>query len=119
MKEIEFKQSRQEKDIGVFVDDQLKFEYHMYEKIKKANNIMGLIRHSFIHLDESMFKKLYKALVRPHTNAVWNPMKMKDITSIENGQRHATKYLPTLKNMIYQERTTKTAATYSTLQKIT
>ena len=55
MKEIELKQSRQEKDIGVFVDDQLKFEYHMYEKIKKANNMMGLIRHSFIHLNGSMF----------------------------------------------------------------
>ena len=89
MKEIELKQSRQEKDIGVIVDDQLKFEHHMYEKIKKANNMMGLIRCSFIHLDESMFKKLFKALVRPHTeyaNAVWNPMKMKDITPIENVQ---------------------------------
>ena len=89
MKEIELKQSRQEKDIGVIVDDQLKFEHHMYEKIKKANNVMGLIRCSFIYLDESMFKKLYKALVRPHTeyaNAVWNPMKMQDITSIENVQ---------------------------------
>ena len=40
MKEIELKQSRQEKDIGVIVDDQLKFEYHMYEKIKKAKNMM-------------------------------------------------------------------------------
>ena len=40
--------------IGVIVDDQLKFEYHMYEKIKKANNIMGLIRCSFIHLDENL-----------------------------------------------------------------
>ena len=89
MKEIELKQLRQEKDIGVIVDDQLKFEYHMYEKIKKANNVMGLIRHSFIHLDESTFKMLYKALVRPHTeyaNTAWNPVKMKDITSIENVQ---------------------------------
>ena len=32
----------------------------MYEKIKKANNMMGLIRRSFIHLDEEMFLKLYK-----------------------------------------------------------
>ena len=33
-------------------------------------------------------------------------MKMKDITSIENVQ-HATKYLPTLRNMTYQERLQK------------
>ena len=38
----------------------------MYEKIKRANNVMGLIRRSFINLDEEMFLKLYKALVRPH-----------------------------------------------------
>ena len=56
----------QEKDIGVIVDDQLKFENHMYEKIRKANNMMGLIRRSVIHLDEEMFLKLYKALVCPH-----------------------------------------------------
>ena len=31
---------------------------HMYEKIRKANNIMGPIR-SFIHLDEDMFLKLF------------------------------------------------------------
>ena len=57
---------KQEKDIGVIVDEQLKFEDHMYEKIKKANNVMGLIRRSFIHMDEEMFLKLYKALVRAH-----------------------------------------------------
>ena len=28
--------------------------------------MMGLIRRSFIHLDEEMFLNLYKALVRPH-----------------------------------------------------
>ena len=38
----------------------------MYEKIKKANNMIGLIRRSFVHLDEEMFLDLYKALVRPH-----------------------------------------------------
>ena len=32
---------KQEKDITI--DDQLKPEEHMYEKIKKANNMMGLI----------------------------------------------------------------------------
>ena len=56
---------KQEKYIGVTVDDQLKFEEHMYEKIKKVNNMMGLIRRSFIHLDEETFLNLYKALVRP------------------------------------------------------
>ena len=90
MDDVILRNVKQEKDIGVIVDDQLKFEDHMYEKIKKANNMMGLIRRSFIHLDEEMFLKLYKALVRPHleyANVIWHPTKIKDITAIENVQR--------------------------------
>ena len=65
MHTTELKQVKQEKDIGVIVDDQLKFESHILEKIKKANNIMGLIRRSFIHLDESTFLKLFKPWLDP------------------------------------------------------
>ena len=84
------RQVRQEKDIGIIVDDQLKFENHIQEKVNKANNIMGLIRRTFMHLDEGIFSKLFKVLVRPHleyANAAWYPTKMKDITAIENVQR--------------------------------
>ena len=89
MNATELKQVKQEKDIRVIVDDQLKFESHTLEKIKKANNIKRLIRRTFIHLDESTFLKLFKALVRPHleyANTVWYPTKMKDIIAIENVQ---------------------------------
>ena len=110
MKDNTLKQVKQEKDIGVIVDEQLKFESHIYEKINKANSMMGLICRSFIHMDEDMFKKLFKALVRPHleyANSVWHPTKIKDITAIENVQRRATKYLPTPKNLTYEERLQK------------
>ena len=59
MDNIILRNVKQEKDIGVIVDYQLQFEDHMYEKIKKANNMVGLIRRSFIHLDEEMFLKPY------------------------------------------------------------
>ena len=74
----------------------------MYEKIKKANNMMGLMR-SFIYVDEEMFLTLYKALVRPHLEYA-NVIKIKDITAIE---RWATKYLPALKDLSYEERLRK------------
>ena len=48
MDDIILRNVKQEKDIGV-IDNQLKFEDHIYEKIKKANNMMRLIRKSFIH----------------------------------------------------------------------
>ena len=53
----------------------------MYEKIKKANNMMRLIRRSLIQLDEEMFLKLFEALVRSHwqhANVLWHPTKIKD-----------------------------------------
>ena len=73
MKDTTLKQVIQEKDIGVIVDKQLKFESHVYEKINKTNSLIGLICRSFIYMDENMFKKLFKSLVHTHleyTNVV-------------------------------------------------
>ena len=110
METTELRQVRQEKDIGVNKDNQLKFENHMQEKVKKANNIMGLIRRTFVQLDEVSFSKLFKALVRPHleyANSAWYLTKMKHIIAIENVQRRVTKYLPTLKELSCEDRLRK------------
>ena len=110
METIELRQVRQEKDIGVIVDDQLKFKDHMQEKVKKANNFMGLKRRMFVHLDEGTFSKLFQPLLRPHleyANTAWYPTKMKDIIAIENVQRQTTNYLPTLKELSYEDRLRK------------
>ena len=66
METTELRQVRQEKDIGDKVDNQLKFENHIQEKVKKANNIMGLVRRTYVHLDETKFSKLFEAPVRHH-----------------------------------------------------
>ena len=107
---IELKQSDGEKDIGVFVDENLFFNKHIQNQVNKANSIMGLIRRTYTYLDEQSFKYLFQALVRPHieyAEAVWSPFKVGDIEKIENVQRRATKQVPTLKNMEYNERLKK------------
>ena len=107
---IELKQSDGEKDIGVFVDENLSFNKHIQNQVNKANSIMGLIRRTYTYLDEQSFKYLFQALVRPHieyAEAVWSPFKVGDIEKIENVQRRATKQVPTLKNMEYNERLKK------------
>ena len=56
----------EEKDLGVIIDMQLKFEEHVTAKGRIANAIVGLIRRSFSFLSCYLFRKLYIAFVRPH-----------------------------------------------------
>ena len=97
----------EEKDLGITIDRNLTFAKHIGEKVTKANQVMGMIRKCFVHIDQENFKWLFKSIVRPHleyANAIWNPVMKKDITSIENVQRHATKMVPQLKDMSYTDR---------------
>ena len=81
--------------------------YSISSKISKANNILGAIRRSFSYLDETTLLQLYTALVRPileYANPVWSPRYVRDIISIENIQRRATKMIPTIKDLPYEDR---------------
>ena len=65
-----------EKDLGVMIDEDLKFNSHINTIVNKANSIMGAIRRAFQHLDSATFLKVYKGLVRPHLEygvQVWHP----------------------------------------------
>jgi len=96
-----------EKDVGVTINSKLKFDEHIQNQVNKANKMMGLIRRSFKFLDFRSFRLLFKSIVRPHleyASSVWSPSKIKDIDSIENVQRRATKMLPKLKDKSYEER---------------
>ena len=106
-KNNELIQVDEETDLGLILDAKLHFENHIYHKINKANQIMGIIRRSFIHLNKRNFVLLFKSLIRPHLeymNQIWSPHKKKDIQAIESVQRRATKLVPELKNKTYQER---------------
>ena len=99
-----------EKDIGVTIDAKLNFEKHIQTQVIKANQIVGIIRRSFKYLDFKTFCLLFKSLVRPileYASSVWNPYKTKDIEAIENVQRRATKMLPDMKDLTYEERLKK------------
>lgn len=95
-----------EKDIGVVIDSKLTFSDHLAEKINKANSILGLIRRTFVYLDLPILKSLYTALVRPYmeyANQVWCPYLVKDVEALENVQRRATRMVPQLKGLSYEE----------------
>ena len=96
----------EQKDIGVIIDSNLEFDKHINQKINKANSIMAVIRRSFTTLNQHNFVPLYKALVRSHLDyaiSIWSPYKQKYKDAIENVQRRATKQLPGMKNISYEE----------------
>jgi len=96
-----------EKDIGITFDQKLNFEIHINNKVKTANMMSGLIRRSYKYLTPETFVPLYKSLVRVHfdyATAVWSPYKQKEIELVESVQRRATKQLPGMKNLPYEER---------------
>ena len=55
-----------EKDLGVIIDEKLKFREHIVQKVNTANRNLGIIFRTFTHMDKEMFLNLYKSIVRPH-----------------------------------------------------
>ena len=69
--------------------------------------MVGAIRRSFQFLDSYTFVKLYKSMVRCHLEnsvPVWFPYLTKDIDEVEAVQKRATKMLPAMKGMEYEDR---------------
>ena len=96
-----------EKDLGVLIDTELKFSKHVESQVNKANRILGLIRRSYEYIDMEAMRLLFCALVRPHlefANCVWNPRLAKDCQLIEGVLRRATRCVPGLSHMEYEER---------------
>lgn len=97
----------EEKDLGVTIDDKLKFDIHISNIIKKANKVLGAIRHTFHYMDKEIFLMLYKSLVRPHleyATCVWSPHLKQYMNALENVQRRATRLVPEFRNLNYDAR---------------
>ena len=85
----------------------LKFDEHIDKVVNKVNRISGLIRRKFTHIDKSTFLTLYKSLVRSHLdygNLIYYPTTKKCKQILENAQRRATRLVPELRGMSYEER---------------
>ena len=100
-------ETNEEKDLGVYIDNALKFHVHTSAAIKKANRILGTIKKSCSTRDSTTISLLYKSMVRPHLeygNLIWGPFYKGDIKLVEGVQRRATKMVRGLYNTAYEER---------------
>ena len=97
----------EEKDLGVHITNDLRWDAHIAASIKKANQMIGMIRRTFCYMDIDMFNSLYKTFVRPmleYAPQIWNPHLSRNIEALEKVQRRATKMVPELKDLPYDQR---------------
>ena len=108
--EIILAESSAERDLGVLVDDKLSFKQHIAQVVAKANRVVGVIRRSYEFLDEVTFVLLFKSLVRPileYSNVAWQPHLKYLKADLESVQRRATRLLPGMDQLSYEERLRK------------
>ena len=100
-------QVKEEKDLGVLIDDELKFHKQTAAAIKTANRVLGVVKKSYSYFDDRNLPLIYKSLIRPHLeygNIVWGPFYKEDKIAIKRVQRRATKLVPRIKHYTYEER---------------
>ena len=55
-----------QKHLGIYLDEELTFKYHVNEKIRKANRGIGVIRKLDNILPRSALLTIYRSFIRPH-----------------------------------------------------
>ena len=79
----------EQKDLGVYITNDLKPSTHISKIVKKANQRLGLIKRCFTDLTPSKVKLLYQGIVRPileYGSPAWNPHLQKYITTLQKVQ---------------------------------
>ena len=97
----------EERDLGIIIDNHLKFDRQAASAVSKASQMLAVVRRSFANIDEHTLPLLYKAMVRPYLeygNVIWGPFRKTDQKRIERVQRRATRMVEAVRHRSYPER---------------
>ena len=95
------------KDLGVYVDSDLKWRTHIAMKSQKAKNMASWVLRTFTTRDTETMMLLYKSYVRSHLEycgPLWSPHLKCDIIQIEAVQRSFTAKISGFRALNYWER---------------
>jgi hypothetical protein len=100
LKDIPISKTNVQKDLGVVISSNLKWNQHVSMVSAKANKMLGYIKRSSLDIrNEKTRLALYKTMVRSqlvYCTQVWPPQSVSLILQIENVQRRATRYILSL-----------------------
>ena len=84
-------------DLGIIVDEKLKWNEHVANINKKAKQRLGLVKRTLGHNIKPEVKlQCYKSLIQPvleYCTPLWTNTARKNIEKVETVQRKATKYI--------------------------
>ena len=104
---LQLSKTESEKDLGIYVDPDLRFRRQAAGAVAKASQVLALIRRSFQAINCDTLPLLFKTLVRPHLeygSCIWGPFFKTDQKAVERVQRRATRLIPELRGKPYSER---------------
>ena len=97
----------EEKDIGVVIQANGKYDIQCKNVAKTCNRIIGQVSRSFTNRDQVLMLQIYKVYILPHIEygmPLWGPCLQKDLKILEAVQRRFTRLIPELKNLPYVQR---------------
>jgi len=104
-KVIQLDNTQLEKDLGIWVTNDLKPNKQCIQSTRKAQSVLGMIKRHFKVIDKEDFSAIYKTYVRLHLEycvQAWSPHLKKDIACLEAVQRQATKMVQGMKKLSYE-----------------
>ncbi len=96
-----------ERDLGVQVKHNLKWDEQVTLAISRANQALGTLTRTFRCWNPFMVKQLFEIYVRPHLEysvTTWCPYNQVDVARLERVQERATRLVASLKNLDYADR---------------
>ena len=107
MNNVQLDKSGEEIDLGVTITENLTPDRHINKITGEVTNLLRRIKMAFSYIDGDMMRKLITSMVRPrleYAATVWSPHTKKNIRKLERVQRAATKMVPELRDLTYEER---------------